>query len=505
MPEAIGRKLPSRRWKTWGYLAVLILYASGIWLARMNSAAVHGLGALPVILLGASLILLITGAALLIRRGKYPASFLLVSMSLGLIYLGSITPYAAPDEVYHYQEVISLAHGFLGRSTVDASLISTMGLTPEHNTLAALKTMYGGFGEGLSGVMVPLPHAPVYARSYVYLPQLLSTWAGVLLGANRMTLFFTGGAAMLALHAAMGALALSVMPKGWRLPLYLVMLLPMALQQATSFSYDPLINDMAFLWVAMLARCWVDGRLVHGVWMMALGALMVPIKPPYLFLLMLTFLLPDSGFRSPWGKIPSRWVKAGYTILCIGLGLALMGVILWSQPYHVLNQPVSDGQISLGWVIQQPISAMKKVAAALHPAVLMEMLEAAVGVALASLNLWVGLAPVWCMMTLLMLSTLLAQEKPLLSVPARAGMAGIMVLTYGAFLFVMLMTYTKVDDPAVMGMQGRYLIPLLPVALLAMTTPHIRTEKDYTPMILTAYLLVSLFISDNVWKLTLMA
>ena|GEM_PF-5542731 len=191
--------------------------------------------------------------------------------------------------------------------------------------------------------------------------------------------------------------------------------------------------------------------------------------------------------------------------MCIGLGLALMGVILWSQPYHVLNQPVSDGQISLGWVIQQPISAMKKVAAALHPAVLMEMLEAAVGVALASLNLWVGLAPVWCMMTLLMLSTLLAQEKPLLSVPARAGMAGIMVLTYGAFLFVMLMTYTKVDDPAVMGMQGRYLIPLLPVALLAMTTPHIRTEKDYTPMILTAYLLVSLFISDNVWKLTLMA
>ena len=505
MKQRILRVFQDRkRVRTTGYMLFIWLYALYMLMARWGQVSAHGLGVLPLIQLGISAVLMLAGSFLLIQREKFAASFLLTSISLGLLYIGSITPYSAPDEMYHYQEVLSMAHGILGRGAVDEALLSTAGFTPEHNTLLALQTMYGGLGESLSGVLVPLPHAPVYLRAYAYLPQLLGTTIGVLCGANRTTIFLLADLFMLLAHAGFGALALRWMPRGWKLPLYLVMLMPMTLQQATSFSYDPVINCLAFLWIGLLAKGWQEGQLIHGRWMFLIGALLIPTKPPYLFLLLLLLFIPAAVFKPSWLKGSARWGRIAYLAGMMASGLLLMAITLWTQPYHVLNQAALEGQVSLGWVLQHPLQGLKLVLSALHPAILIEMLEAGVGVALSSLSLWVGLAAIWCMITILLLSALLPMDSAALPTKYRLGTFLTLCLVYAAFLFVMLITYTKISDPMVMGMQGRYLIPLFPLLLMMLSTPRIKTTHDYTPLLHTAFLLLSLYILDDVWKLTLM-
>ncbi|MBQ9307868.1 MAG: DUF2142 domain-containing protein [Clostridia bacterium] len=452
------------------------------------------------------------GLALCIAFGKLKTEGLcaLMALCIGLGYLASITPLSVPDESVHYTNTYKVASHLIGRGNREdmghPAYFDYAGFVGQHNvgsgydriareltgTLQAQEEVSGGFAGAL-------------AYPVMYLPQALGVALGRLLGRSMTGTFFLGRLTNLLFYALCVYLALKV-TRRFRGLLALSALVPMALHQAASFSYDGYINGMALLFTALCMRAMAgEGRwpLKEQILTGVIGVLLMPAKPVYLPLLLLLILVPGSRFA----RTGHKWVCIAACVLAASLAILLFqlsGIRAVAGGGETALDVQGPVLYSVSDILRDPVGTVRLILHTLRIA-LFGWIGQGVGSLLSGLSLEISGWKITGYMLLLALSAMPREGEEYVHFREKAVYALILLSCTGLVMLTMLLGWTPLDATWIQGVQGRYLIPVLPLVWLCLSARGLRVSREAWRPLLLGAVMVHMAVLGEVLRVTVLS
>ena len=466
-------------------------------------------------LTAASAILIAQYAAYSLMKTKGWAKTDLYAFALGLslwglLFLLLFPPLSIPDEPYHYFAAYQLSDALMllgiGQGNVlpmraeDADFISSG---------AAVSTQlqansYGDIARAIvsGNVQSDIVYFQLrdHAISQFDLPANLASnpfqdrlapalglTIGRLLGLNAILTFYMGRVFSLALFVFLTCTAVRTTPVG-KTAMMTVAMLPMTLHLAGSYSYDSFTIAMAFLLIAMVLDVIVGGKRmkIRDVFLVALvAALLAPCKVVYSLTALLVLFAKESQFDSKRASIIAKFAIIGSAAVSL---LAFRAADLLIAFSHAENAeaigPDTRGSESgkfydLAFILQHPDAALGVYGRSLI-LTLEHNVRTLVGGALGWFQGNIQ-APMYILVALyvvLFLSCLRSRnDRKIIAPPIRVASIAVVALCWLAVMTSMLVGWTFNTESVISGLQGRYLLPVLPLLLIALAPE--RLECDY--------------------------
>lgn len=209
-----------------------------------------------VLVIAVSAVVFATAIYLVRHELRYEVIFPALSLILGLFYLFTITPLSVPDEITHFQAIIELTSK-LFREPFDASVADFSSFSNHNNVCTGyLRVIQELFGKaGNTGTLFTSVMGGMWTLTYSleYIPQIIGYAVAHIFSFNAVTAFLLGRVFNLFFYVGCVYIALRIAPR-FKLTLGLCSLMPMALQQAASLSYDNFINSLCLVLFAALLR-----------------------------------------------------------------------------------------------------------------------------------------------------------------------------------------------------------------------------------------------------------
>jgi uncharacterized membrane protein len=274
------------------------------------------------------------------RWFTFPRIFVALSLLLGLAMLLVTPPFEVPDEPHHflraYQisqgQLLPIFHNGVGGDFLPAS-IQTISSPFDRlfkrrpvATLDEIRSLLAVPLQPDQKIYSPFPNTSAYSP-LVYVPQVMAILVGRFARMTPLEIMYLGRLANLLLWTATGLIALKLAPS-IRRPLFLLMLMPMALYQAASMSADVVGNVLAILFCAIIwnqsAEPAASARMTTGrAWLLILLAAGIGLaKFVYVPLTLLSALIPTTAFRSRHAK---------RLFIAVVIGAALVTSIGWAH------------------------------------------------------------------------------------------------------------------------------------------------------------------------------
>ena len=429
------------------------------------------------------------------KKVKPEQAFAVIAISLGIIFCFVMTPLSIPDEQVHYQSAFKLSnylsfqwndlehapayyfdyHGLGGHSNVSSGYVRIM------NELFSRPT-----GEQLA-------MAPVYGPlgyPLMLLPQAVGITIGRLFRANFLITFYLGRLTNLLFFVGCVSLAIRKTPR-FKLLFFMYGIMPMALHQAASFSYDAFINGLAVLLFAYILKA-ADGegyiKTKELISIAILGAALAPAKVIYATMLLLVFIIPARRFKS---------LKA-YWISIIAIGLCAAAIVIIFQLRGIVAVSASEGptanweggvNYSIADIIQNP-GRMAEVYFGSFQYRIEDWLVQAVGRLFSGHTLPVDAILARVYMLLLMLAACHSDTKWAVTAWERFLFIVSSLLPLLLVMFVMMTCWTSNTRDFIQGIQGRYLVPMIPLLCMSLNNGMVRAHKPVEkPIVLTGVFL----------------
>lgn len=422
-------------------------------------------------------------------RGKLALAFLLLGSPAGA-GLAWFTPMGdVADEPSHFARAEGLLFGeILGHR--QAPIRSSFGAGVNVDTSSVAVSIFELFptlhGERLppkvreeveavrwAGTKIYFPTQMVQYFPALYAPAAAGLWVGWAMGVTPLQGAFLGRFFMLASYLAMGWAALRFARFGQPL-LFTVLLLPESLMLGASFSQDGQLIAATALAASLLTRSGPKPGAAWGLALMLL-TLVACSKPPYAVFLGVC-LLPLA-----W---PRFWLRLGLSAGALILPVAWVGLMTSCCYANWATHGYHPGPLWPGAVGQtfHAVNAVDNLEALLaHPAQIVIMplqLTQDEGrwlwhCMIGELSwLTVSLPPwqIWGWSVALAAAVLacMAQPGPV-SRPREAGFAALLIAAaYVGVALALYVSFTRVGDTRIHGVQGRYFLllwPFLPFAL----------------------------------------
>ncbi len=458
-----------------------------------------------LLLAGLGYLLLLGGKG---RKWKLEQIFVVCGLGLGLLYLAILPPLSAPDEVSHYISAYQVSNQMLGSTAADDmgrvltraqdAYIEDMedvladdgsgrredksevilGQTVSQDTYGTIHELgFGGRGpEGTVSSYQPAVHTTRLA----YIPQALGITLARVLGLGSLGLLYLGRLFNLMFYCAMGYLTMRRMPFGREL-IFGIGLLPMMLHLSASMSYDVMIISMSGYFLAVCLDLAYEARQVRLRDVAVLGAVMAvmgPCKMVYGVVAGLCLLIPVKKFGG-WGK----WLMAAAVVL----GAFAVSMLVVNLQTVALYTGVTDRYVI--WADEPGYSFAQLLHSPFHVLKLFyntlvwqggELFTGVIGGSLGNMDPVLN-TPYVVILGLAVLLAMLALRKPGESIRITRGQKVwiwfLCLLCLGALMFSMLLAWTPVSATMVQGVQGRYLLPLLPMFLLTLKNDRVvRTD-----------------------------
>lgn len=385
-------------------------------------------------------------------------------------------PFQNPDELAHFQRIDQLSQGGVighrfGRGysggAVDAHIeqahapFALLPFHPERKVSSDMLARAERLGWGGEPTLNQFPNTSIYSP-FCYLPAVAVVTAGKLAGLPlvetlRLTRVVNG---LIAVSIATAAIAIAGAPAPL---LFAVLTLPMALGQMAAVSQDGLILALTALAVAMVTRGlglggWSRGALTA---LCLCLAVVCAARPPYAPLALIILALPGVAWRH-------RLAGAGAIVgIVVGWSLlaATLAQVVIDQP-DVFPNPAAQLQRLLqtpGEVLPIAVNTLTRYAAAYaeqfvgmlgwFDVILPRWLHGAAAVSL-------GLALLATLGGRLPADAVSSPAAPLAVARVRAAAAAGILLAAAAIFAIQYLTWTDVAGPVVLGVQGRYFLPL---------------------------------------------
>jgi uncharacterized membrane protein len=462
-----------------------------------------------------SLILSLTTATLLLyHKVRLEYVYLACAIPLGVLYLAALTPLSVPDEQYHYYRSYCISNLLLLQKNTEIidNHVDFTGFMGHHNSYGAYERLLkeGFFFKKTNSIgALNAVYADNISFNFIsYLPQAFGILIARALSMNIFGVFLMGRLLNMIFFALCVSLSIKKL-KCFRVPLSIFGLMPMALHQAASFSYDSLINGLSVLLIAHIFNAIYENKtellpLRDYIWITVIALLLSPNKVVYLPLITLVFLINPKRFG---GKKDYLIKTVTVFILCVALNLILN--------HSMITKIGMNGSEALNWqgrhnytisyIIDNPAKTIGIFLNTLWKNGKF-YLHTSVGQIFSGLSLRsLGRIPRW-MIALLFLSVFTRNDgkshdyTP--SIYQRSFYLVISVSIIGLFMLAMFLTCTSDTNPIILGVQGRYFIPIVPLVLFSIKNRYAITQKWYVPSLILGTLLVNSAVLMDIFRQT---
>ena len=415
------------------------------------------------------------------KRLKAPSFFLISAIPLVAAYLLLILPGSSPDPDNHYLITYNYTNRLLGSGQEQEWSAREDDLQFYQNIMLRKEVTAEGVWQATQGAwtastdeLVPLPDQAEHMKGYSpisYLPQIIGMALGRLLGLGGVPSAYLARILTAALYILLCLNAVKTAPAG-KIIFAVVPLLPMALMMSGAFSYDAAVIACTLNFIAAtLALCQSPAdkkRLIACiVWAFLIGAIK---GGGYLLLLPLALLLLQYTDRKTALRSMAYILAAGL-VSCVLFDLILVG----KQGLFQLGT-ADNGMLYASFALRHPI---RYVFMALKAYVNSpdEWISNIAGHALGWLE---PVLPVVLPLSIVAVCFVCAcrEKDPLPLQPENKRVLMIPVLLSLCLTPMMLLSITPVGGAGISGLQGRYYLPVLPLALLLLSKFSLHSKPE---------------------------
>lgn len=413
-----------------------------------------------------------------VRRTRIERVFLYTILCLGLLYNVILTPYMTPDESYHIDMSYRHSNTLLGiesagenkcwKRTDDAETEFT-----SNPSLENYKQIYDGlthpFAKDASLIEADAT-STTEAPMILYLPAVLGMTAARLLGLGTVPMLLLARFCSLLFFAIMTWLGMRRLPFG-KTTLFLLAILPMNLQQCTSFSYDAVITGTIFLYICYcLSFAWGEKPLQsRDILVMGILAIVFIYGKSgiYLPVALLALLIPAKRF----GGKKLRWICLAGLLLLPVLSFINKNTVAVNYLTTVTTATATVGSsmtsaYTIGYFLSQPLELIRILANTLSDKTSFYLMSL-VGQKMGWVEIEISEVIPFLFWVLLILSVMKTKEEPLyVRLGQKCWIALVGAACIGIILAGMLLTWTPYGNVSIEGVQGRYFLPLMPALLL---------------------------------------
>ena len=447
------------------------------------------------VLIGAGLLLYFTFKV----RVKMEKLFVLMAVVLGIGHIFLMPTYSTPDERGHFSTAYYYSNIVLGEEPVDEDgnvLVRNEDLLLNVENIRPSSATYGLIADHLfdgseDNTKVSYDRPPLQATFWAYLPQIIGITAARLLNMGNIGLLLLSRFLALAFYTGCIYFAIKLIPFG-KSTMLAVALLPMALEEGSSFSYDMTVNALSFLfigYVLYLAYEKKGAMLKDWIRMVVLMFFMAPIKVVYVLLAPLCLLIPEKNKKKYW--IGTAGVIGSGAAACLFLRLtAIINVASTSGPG-------SSSSAIQTYTISDILSAPVRTVDILYNT-LREMTDAILSPLFGQkLGYWDIFMPYYIVFgfVLVLLCSAIMSEKENVYVKSshKALMLILSLGMIGGVTLSMMLDFTDISDTVIRGIQGRYFIPFLPLVLFLFRGKLVTARKSLDRYIAIAVYMLNYF------------
>ncbi|MDO4939097.1 MAG: DUF2142 domain-containing protein [Lachnospiraceae bacterium] len=329
--------------------------------------------------------------------------------------------------------------------------------------------------------MTTSAHIRVVTTPFVYLPQATGITIGRLFNTSALTMLNLGKIFNLLVFCILVYFAVRIMPFGKSIMMASV-LLPMTVNLAASMSYDAMLIGCAYVFIAeiLYLAYGADRAEWKDIVILAIIlAVMSPCKIVYSLIVFLFLIVPREKFKST-GMYAAAW--AILIVAAIGASAVVnAGVISYYASSSTGNVPwAGEPGFTVSYVLHHPLESARVIYDTLmyqgdyyH--------QTMIGAYLGNVNEALDV-PYFVIMILtaglVMLPLSASEQDRQLKGRDKLIILIVGLVISGLLLGSMMIAWTPLTSPVILGVQGRYFLPLLPAALLLLRNRKLALTKD---------------------------
>ena len=481
-------------------LLVLLTYNHETHVRR--TVAEHGIGFLSRAYWGFAIFLvvgfLLTAYMLYFKNIKIHTAFLIVGSFVGITYL-FFTFNNTPDAPTHFQTAYAYSNIVLGHPLQSARSVDTHAMVFFYGISLS---DYINFHETLFGragsYEIVWQYLVVQVYNWTFLASALGIIIARLLNATTTMLFFSASLFNMIMFIVGMYFAIKIIPVA-KMLIFCVALFPTTMNQAASYSPDNTINVLSFLMIAMIFYLVKkvseneEIKIKEAVFLCIIVPLTLSLRGgvylPLIGLLLLIYFARRKGEKLP--KI-QFYMFAGVGLMLAASYLWMtLGQILWDIRGDQYLPHVGVNTRSLAHIIISPVETAY---VSIHTLVMHgegHFLEA-----IGSGMSWPWREIPVRHISLLFIFILLAVLSVLdieIKKYQRITIAVVAILSLLLIYLSMLLIFTPSYFLHIVGVQGRYFTPLLPLLFLLLAgTPWIQIKRDISKGLIIALFSVSI-------------
>lgn len=431
--------------------------------------------------------------------------FLITVGSMGILYMFLLPPFSAPDEMVHFSTAYGVSNELMGKEASDAygnvymrteDAYTTYGAIPSMNTYDYTYHNLFQLADNEEMVLCSIPSI-VTKNKITHLFSGLGITIGRLLHLGAVPTIFLGRVGNFICYLVLVYWAIKKMPFG-KYVLMMISLTPMALEQITSYSYDPIINGMAFFTLAWILDCIFVKEKVRwkeiGV-LVLMALLLGPSKIVYSCIFLLCIFIPKEKFE----KKVYFWVAGAAVVVAIigvnaymniGSFIAMSGTTATETAEAAVNS-VASPYYTLSWCLEHPIDAIM-IYIKTTIASGMTYVLGIIGYPLGWREICLPMYVIFAFMLACGLLTIVRtkDEKPeKIKIKHTLTALIVMIIVYILVLTSMFFGWTFVGSDLIDGVQGRYFIAIVPLVALIFTR-----KKVYLPELAGKYIFAGIYV-----------
>jgi uncharacterized membrane protein len=408
---------------------------------------------------------------------------------LGMLYMFILPPYSAPDEERHIMTTYKYSSQLMGKeATNDEGKVILYEDTAIENgcdyyrpNMQTYKLLYGSLEIAKNENYKVGVQNVVDSPFITYLPQILGVTIARILGFEWFTILFFGRMFSILCFAICMYYAVKWMPKG-KTTILAVALLPMTLELVSSFSYDAELLMIVFLFISYIFKLSVQkSQLIKRDWIILAGlsilfAFQKVVYMPMLLLLFFVFKGKEKEYikKAKWKLLLIFLIAAG-CIMTVYFGTIFK---ILGETNNAVNAGGTGHTYTLGDLLYNPRRLLS-----IYWNTFLLYIDAYPKTLLGGSLGWLELDIPWSMLNVFIILIVMAiiedsGEPMILSMKQKILILlisfSIVILVYASMLF----GWTPNSSNVIIGVQGRYFLPILPICLLCGINTFVEKRKS---------------------------
>lgn len=451
---------------------------------------------------------------LIVKKISIEKLYAITALFTGILFMLIITPYASSDEDNHIFKCYDMVNVIMGSKTADDPQdhwLRECDANTELDREVSMKNylyVYEHFWEKSDSDEMVLVHVDdvTYDTQAIiyYFPAVAGILLGRILNMGTVATYMLGRLFILAIYVLMTYFALKKIPV-FKTGFALIMLMPSTISKAACISYDGLLMAYIFLFIAYTVYYIYNNRTlkVKDIVILVLSGLAMTVGKggAYLPFLLLLFLIPKTNFgrKIPYPAIVTGAIVGSMLVYCL-YNIELFSDVAQSGQGTVNDLAWTEEEgYTLKYILTNPLKSMKVFINTFIQFGGLRYTEL-IGSGFGWLKVYVSEFYVAAYTIILVIAGLNVNgEEFIFDKKQKILMSSIVVISSLLVIASMWLFWTPVTYPYVVGVQGRYFIPMLVLVFFVTKNKIITIKKNLSNELVLAAVIVTIGIIYDIW------